>query len=521
MSGKDFFNPELNKKSVNQPNQVKITPEQRAQTSAAKNNEELTRGLSGGGNQSPDKGLSVETSQSGRVYTGNGITRITNPDGSVEFEIDHSKYNGQPQIFAKGTKVTHINEPKKQAAESENWFNKMVENVNDWGKQISDGHIRGLGDGLRTFATVLAAPVAFLTSCETHEPDYIRKDFDVTTETTFNTDYTVVKPKDTKETAEYKLEVLENDTENKYHHETEDGVFYEYEVDTETYQKPYIILADGTKLDIDYDALEKSIDGKTVVNYINALGEEKEYTFSADTTGVTVVTADFGNGFTHHIGNNTDITPDTPLGVAYENFAKVGLMKNDGDLKTNIDANQGSYDTKPGFKMELMPGEISDVINNPTVKGNIGDIEFEGPMTKNGDDIVIKNKNGDEIRLTYKQNYDVGNGSEPDLYDGLLVSVNGKEAYIVADHGDGSTDIGKIDRENGTTVQHYGNQNESFDLDLPKQADEYYNEKYTNLDNARKEAHVDYYSIPVPPDIDNRSEEHKLKVHTEGYVRAY
>ena len=381
------------------------------------------------------------------------------------------------------------------------------------------GTVAGAALGAKVGAGIGAAML--LTSCETHEPDYIRKDFDVTTETTFNTDYTVVKPKDTKETAEYKLEVLENDTENKYHHETEDGVFYEYEVDTETYQKPYIILADGTKLDIDYDALEKSIDGKTVVNYINALGEEKEYTFSADTTGVTVVTADFGNGFTHHIGNNTDITPDTPLGVAYENFAKVGLMKNDGDLKTNIDANQGSYDTKPGFKMELMPGEISDVINNPTVKGNIGDIEFEGPMTKNGDDIVIKNKNGDEIRLTYKQNYDVGNGSEPDLYDGLLVSVNGKEAYIVADHGDGSTDIGKIDRENGTTVQHYGNQNESFDLDLPKQADEYYNEKYTNLDEARKEAHVDYYSIPVPPDIDNRSEEHKLKVHTEGYVRAY
>lgn len=450
-----------------------------------------------------------------------------------------------------------------------------------------------LGNGLKV--AIGLTPLGWGTSCTEFNPPYVDTKFSTETSTNFTntktTTITVTRPKDTKETAEYRLNELENDKAGKYHHETADGVHYTYGVDTETYDKPFVTLDDGTILPIDYKSLtkeigaetvvnyiknlgdelnnkdglkyefvvnndkpaivihgpngdvtlplDKEINGKNVVDYINSLGEDKPYKFRMDGNNPTV---DFENGFTHKVGDDVTIKPESTYAAAADLLTKVGLMeKNDNELLTNLKTNDGSYgNQKPGVELEVVPGDVTQVIANPNVKGHIGEIEFEGPMTKDGNDVIIKNKNGDEIRLSYKEGYDVGDGEEPDEYDGVLVSVNGQEAYILSKFDDTTTDIGKIDRKRGTTVQHYPHTNTSFDLKLPKEADDYYNgkltiltetktdaktyydEKYNNLDEARFDANEDYYGIKVPPNVDNRTEtvteEHVVRVKTSGSV---
>lgn len=155
--GGEWFNSSWLKKTDKPDNYVEITPEQQAQIDAekvARDNEKLTKGLSGT-NSSLGKGVTVETSGPKRIDTGNGITRIENPDGTTEFEIDCKKYDGTPQLFSKDTKVTYINQPPKENVplhkQALNWWDKNVtEPLNEWGSKISGGYIRSFGRGVNT-----------------------------------------------------------------------------------------------------------------------------------------------------------------------------------------------------------------------------------------------------------------------------------------------------------------------------------------------------------------------------------
>lgn len=165
MSGQ-YFNFNYGKKPEEANNYVELTPEMRAEidkANAQKTNNELSQGLSGGGVKDPDKGISVQRQEPVRVDTGNGITRIENPDGTTEFEIDYAKgYDGTPQLFAKGTKVTFLNEPKEPEkgffAKIGDFLDKVDQKVNQW----TGGQIRRAGHGAAFWggvgATAVAAP---------------------------------------------------------------------------------------------------------------------------------------------------------------------------------------------------------------------------------------------------------------------------------------------------------------------------------------------------------------------------
>ena len=56
-----------------------------------------------------------------------------------------------------------------------------------------------------------------------------------------------------------------------------------------------------------------------------------------------------------------------------------------------------------------------------------------------------------------------------------------------------NTDIGFIDRENGTTLQNYASTMTTFDTQGAIDADNYFNEKEGNLDNSYNDAN-NYYN---------------------------
>lgn len=146
------------KKDVPQSkNYVEITPEQQAEidkanaaAEAARNSEALQQGLS---NKQPDldKGVSVQRTEPVRTDIGNGGTKITHPDGTVEFVFDYAKgYNGAPQLFEKGTKVTFLNEPAPEVISP----GVNQDKIDEWGRQVSHGQIRHLGRGLNALGNV-------------------------------------------------------------------------------------------------------------------------------------------------------------------------------------------------------------------------------------------------------------------------------------------------------------------------------------------------------------------------------
>jgi len=325
----EFFNAEWNKKSVDQPNYPEITPEQQAQVNQARDNEKLTRGLSGGGNQSRGKGISVETTQSGRVDTGNGITRITNPDGSVEFEIDYNKYDGRPLLFAEGTKVTYINQPEVPfLTRVANWWNRNVtEPLNEWGREASGGYIQKFGRGVNTLGAVaggaaVASSVAtaatvgagamVLTGCE--KDDYIpeppvkpdEKPDNVPDEepdADNDADAGVWVKITNQEVAQDVVDHL-NDPNFKnqdktspnygkgYTTKTNDDVQFRYNFDYEAEQdvvRPYVTLGEGDNQVKMYITPRSDIEVGDVIKYITTIGDEKttandgvEYKFGLD-----------------------------------------------------------------------------------------------------------------------------------------------------------------------------------------------------------------------------------------------
>lgn len=199
--------------------------------------------------------------------------------------------------------------------------------------------------------------------------------------------------------------------------------------------------------------------------------------------------AEFENGLKHYIGDDVNVSRLSTTGILYDMFDKVGLGKPDKNTKiiTDINANQGSYgNDDKGFAMSLVtPADLKEITSgNPQIKGNIGEYNFDGKAVKDDKtgDIVIKNKNGEEVRLSYQDKYDVGTKEYPDVYDGLVVSVNGKDTYFMTDLGNGAPEIGIIDHENGTFLQHYPPETKEFDADT--NVDQIYMEWYDKVKNG-------------------------------------
>ena len=118
--------------------------------------------------------------------------------------------------------------------------------------------------------------------------------------------------------------------------------------------------------------------------------------------------------------------------------------------------------------------------------------------------IIIKNANGDEIYMQKEQKFDLQSqwdepGADYNLYDGVVVYVKEagsavfKEKYIMSNFMGMNTDIGFIDRENGTTLQNYASTMTTFDTQGAIDADNYFNEKEGNLDNSYNDAN-NYYN---------------------------
>ena len=298
------------KDEVQQPkNYVEITPEMQAEidrSNAARQNEELAKGLGGDNKPDLDKGVTIEKGQPQRAYQGNGITRITNPDGSVEFEIDYAKgYNGQPQLFAEGTKVRFLNQPKEPEQpfykRALAWVGEKIDALNEWGNRKSGGQIKGLGRGLATLTAVGGAAVVgtaaagsaavvkggaalagagALASCskEDFEPDPVlitvtnRQMADYNVNFLNNPDAAEIKNPDVFYDEDRKV-LIDYKTGEEYDlsRKTADGAEFKYGYDlagTDTV-RPYIQIGDKIKL---YIAPQNDITVTNVVDYINQIG---------------------------------------------------------------------------------------------------------------------------------------------------------------------------------------------------------------------------------------------------------
>ena len=462
------------KDEVQQPkNYVEITPEMQAEidrSNAARQNEELAKGLGGDNKPDLDKGVTIEKGQPQRAYQGNGITRITNPDGSVEFEIDYAKgYNGQPQLFAEGTKVRFLNQPKEPEQpfykRALAWVGEQIDALNEWGNRKTGGQIKGLGRGLATLATVGGAAVVgtaaagsaavvkggaalagagALASCskEDFEPDPVlitvtnRQMADYNVNFLNNPDAAEIKnpdvfyDEDTKVLTDYKTGET-YDLSRK----TADGAEFKYGYDLEGVDtvRPYIQIGDKIKL---YIAPQNDITVTNVVDYINQIGGDLKteegvgYNFTVNNGNADV---NFDNGLIHTIGGATTIQNGSTTKELYNMFYDMGINvspDNNTEIVTDTKVgNKGSYALlhnepetaenaeKPVFSMALAtPQHISDVVEgNPAVKGNIGSLAFEGPVEK---------VEAGQFKL-------VVNGQEQDNKGGILIKdKDGKEIYL-------------------------------------------------------------------------------------------
>ncbi len=556
MGGNYGFNPSWMKKDeVQQPkNYVEITPEQQAaidkaneQAKAAKQNEALAKGLSGGAQKDLDKGLSVQKEAAKRIETGNGITRIENPDGSVEFEIDHAKYDGTPQLFAKGTKVTHINVPKEPEksflAKVYDGANKGVEYLNEAISRLTDGQVRKGGRGIATLLGVFAlagggavassaaatttttaglGKVAAGTLAASSLASCSKDDF---------LDEIVRVEVTNKKMADYVVNYL-NDPNNSqgFVATTADNIDYKYGYDYNESNdgvKPYIELGNGTKLYINTNPLQ-DLTVDNVVDYIDVIGEEHitddgiGYDYKAEGNKPNV---NFDNGLVHTVGDDVTISEDGTSGKLYSMLSKVGFSQpaERSQIIMDLDANEGSYGNgAPGFAMSVVtPANLKDVTSgNPVIKGNIGELKFEGKAEKvdiggkfileaNGQTkansaggVHIANENGEELYMQYEEGFDLQSvWDEPgqNVWDAVIVYAKEpgsdvfKEKYILSKFDEGKTDIALIDRsENGTTFQNYASNLSTFDTQGAVDADNYYKEKQTNLKEAHKTADANF-----------------------------
>lgn len=546
--GGQWFNFNYGNDEVKKKNFVEITPEEQAAIDKAKKEAEDARLAQGLSNKQPDlgKGVTIQKSEPVRVDTGNGITRIQNPDGSVEFEIDYAKgYDGSPQMFAKGTKVTYLNSP--QEPEKGFWakIGDVIDRVNEWGNRVTGGQIRRLGSGTATLGTVAAgaaaleAAPAILSSSVSglassgvagkaavgamalgavgcseggldEVPDPGQPDVNVQVTN--------------KQMAQYVVDYLNNpNNEQKFKAETDDNVGFKYGYDynqTNDSTRPYIQLGDNIKLYINQSPLTVPTT-KNVIDYIDMLPGELQtddgvgYKFEENQSGKAQVA--FDNGITHTVGEAVDIKNDKPMGALYSLLGIAGFEQPAlNEVLLGFKPNeQGSFGNgKEGFSLSLAtPADLKDITTgNPQVKGSIGGVEFSGQLGKdqNGNVTIT---NGDKVvtisAINKNNPINIGNDVTPDVHDeGVIVSI-GDDKFIMYpatlpgyDENNNFVEtpvtmIGKIHDSQGeygpeTNIQNYVNNSNLFDTKGATQADEYYNDKQENLKQAQITADSNY-----------------------------
>ena len=545
----DFgFNPSWMKKDdVARKNYVEITPEEQAaidkanaETKAALEKEALTQGLSGNNKKDLDKGISIQKQDTIRTNTGNGVIKVTHPDGSVEFELDYAKgYDGSPQLFAEGTKVTVLNAPEEPKKGFWQKLGDVIANVNDWGNRVTGGQIRGLGRGVATMGVVAgSATLASAATGAAAATGAVKVGGGVLAATSLASCNKMEIPEppgahvsvSNKDMADYIVNYL-NDPNNEqgFIPETPDGVDFKYGYDYNSQNdivRPYIDFGNGLKLYINTNPLQ-DLTVDNVVDYIDIIGDELitndgvQYDFTAEGNKANV---NFGNGLIHTVGDDVTLNENGTTARLYSILDKVGFAQpaQSSEIVMDLSANEGSYGNGvPGFAMGIVtPANLKDITSgNPVIKGNIGTYNFHGKAEKadageftleaNGQTksnsaggIHIVNNNGDEIYMQYEEGFDLQSvWDEPgqNLWDGTIVYVKEKgsdvfkERYILSKFDESNTDIGLIDRsENGTTLQHYPSDIITFDTQGAIDADNYYNEKQDNLHEAHVTADSNY-----------------------------
>lgn len=521
-------------------------------------NQKLTKGLSGNNSKNLNKGVSVEKQGPKRIDTGNGITRIEHPNGTVEFEIDYAKgYDGTPQMFAKGTKVTYKNQPKQPEKGFWGKVGDFIEKVNDWGNRATGGYIKKAGRGFATIAGVVggavtvavAAPAAAavgtkaavataavagtaaLTSCS--------KDDDIFgDEPPTNANVNVTN----KEMADYVKNILNNPEELNYMNisdtnrdkinkmnlkpETSDGVKFSYDYDynkTTDAVKPYITVGkapNAVKLPVNVNNLQELSAGN-VVSYIHQINDELTtndgvgYDFKVESGKAQVA---FDNGLKHNVGDDVSIKQGSATATLNQMFAQAGLVSpENGSITMELQAQEGSYDNAAkGFEMKLVtPQLLKDVTSgSPHIKGSFSGVKpavfdddynvvedakevkltFDGSAVKQDDgSIVVKNSDGTEIMMKPENEFFDGANTHKNAV--VIYKKDGgewKEQFVMSNMGNNGTEIGLIDRTNGTTLQHYPSNLSSFDTQGAVDADKYYNTKKTNLKDAYSTANNNY-----------------------------
>ena len=97
-----------------------------------------------------------------RIDTGNGVIKVVNSKtNAIEgYELDYAKgYDGRPQMFAEGTKVTILNAPKPK---EKSFLDKVDDTLTSVDKTVSDatrGYVKRFGHG--TAGWVLTVGAAF------------------------------------------------------------------------------------------------------------------------------------------------------------------------------------------------------------------------------------------------------------------------------------------------------------------------------------------------------------------------
>lgn len=316
---------------------------------------------------------------------------------------------------------------------------------------------------------------------------------------------------------------------------TADNIDYNFRLNND---KAEVVFGNGDKtISLPLDP-KGNINVKNVVDYINIIGDELSttdgITYNFQIAGEKAQVA-FDNGLTHTVGDDVRLDPNGTTYQLSSMLSSVGLTQPEqGSTKISMGletALVGSYDGKdvPTFSMNIVtPADLKDITaGNPTVKGNFahtdpmgsGEIfnyEFEGKTEQaaagtlqlevNGktisnaqNGIIIKNANGDEIYMQKEQKFDLQSqwdepGADYNLYDGVVVYIKEagsdvfKEQYIMSNFMGMNTDIGFIDRENGTTLQNYASTMTTFDTQGAIDADNYYEDKKGNLTTSYNDA---------------------------------
>ena len=246
----------------------------------------------------------------------------------------------------------------------------------------------------------------------------------------------------------------------------------------------------------------------------------------------------FDNGLIHTVGENVKLNPDGTMSKLSSMLSSVGLA-DPAELNENgtsakialkLAAGKSDYsleDDSGFFKMNIVtPANLKDITSgNPKINLTVGDynavgtaeiagagaytlvVDGKNVANKEGG-IVINNDDGSAIYIQPEKDFMLQQFGvdddfnmieiEPSNETGVVVYVKEKdsdvftEKYFMRSYSDDAVDIGRIDRESGTTFTNYSSQKETFDTKGALEADTYFNQKKDNLNAAYTDANNNY-----------------------------